>query len=262
MVEPKLPGAVERYVNLGDCYDHEGLKKVRGELEQAMKGYKGCYARAYRCLRAAAEITADRTALIQTPELEEKIAKRAKGILSRELKREGEQAGRSVQRFLGAVTHKGVLTLYGTAAAQCTRIYELVDRYGLAHPLLARLLSGAVLGGYDVVACPDPMAPERLAHLLVPEAGLAFVTSRSGMEYGQKPFRRVRLDAMAEPEGKARLRFQTRMAALLREEGAAALKDAKASHDKLEAVYNPYVDFDGVRTLAALEAGRLLSWLG
>ena len=51
-------------------------------------------------------------------------------------------------------------------------------------------------------------------------------------------------------------------AALLREEGAAALKDAKASHDKLEAVYNPYVDFDGVRTLAALEAGRLLSWLG
>ena len=52
------------------------------------------------------------------------------------------------------------------------------------------------------------------------------------------------------------------MAALLREEGAAALKDAKASHDKLEAVYNPYVDFDGVRTLAALEAGRLLSWLG
>ena len=82
------------------------------------------------------------------------------------------------------------------------------------------------------------------------------------MEYGQNPFRRIRLDAMAEPEGKARLRFQTRMAALLREEGVAALKDAKASHDKLEAVYNPYVDFDGVRTLAALEAGRLLSWLG
>ena len=51
-------------------------------------------------------------------------------------------------------------------------------------------------------------------------------------------------------------------ARLLREEGVAALKDAKANHDKLEAVYNPYVDFDGVRTLAALEAGRLLSWLG
>ena len=91
---------------------------------------------------------------------------------------------------------------------------------------------------------------------------MAFVTSKPGMVYPGKPYRRVRLDAMTEPQGKARLRFQTRMAALLREEGAAALKDAKANHDKLEAVYNPYVDFDGVRTLAALEAGRLLSWLG
>ena len=39
-------------------------------------------------------------------------------------------------------------------------------------------------------------------------------------------------------------------------------RDAKANHDRLEAVYNPYVDFDGVRALAALEAGRILSWLG
>ena len=67
---------------------------------------------------------------------------------------------------------------------------------------------------------------------------------------------------MAEPEGKSRLRFQSRMTALLREEGITALKEAKANHDKLEAVYNPYVDFDGVRALAALEAGRLLSWMG
>ena len=82
------------------------------------------------------------------------------------------------------------------------------------------------------------------------------------MDYGKKPFRRIRLDAMAEPDNKARLRFQTRMAALLREEGVTALKEAKANHDALEAVYNPYVDFDGVRAQAALEAGRLLSWLG
>lgn len=52
------------------------------------------------------------------------------------------------------------------------------------------------------------------------------------------------------------------MAALLRSEAVAALRDAKANHDRLEAVYNPYVDFDGVRALAALEAGRILSWLG
>ena len=68
--------------------------------------------------------------------------------------------------------------------------------------------------------------------------------------------------AAAEELGHSYVGSEHLLLGLLREEGAAALKDAKASHDKLEAVYNPYVDFDGVRTLAALEAGRLLSWLG
>lgn len=35
----------------------------------------------------------------------------------------------------------------------------------------------------------------------------------------------------------------------------------RPAHDRLESVYNPYVDFDGVRAQAALEAGRLLSWM-
>jgi hypothetical protein len=51
------------------------------------------------------------------------------------------------------------------------------------------------------------------------------------------------------------------MVSLLREEAVSALADAKSNHDRLEAVYNPYVDFDVVRTLAALEAGRLLSYM-
>ena len=146
--------------------------------------------------------------------------------------------------------------------ALCPKVYELADSWELAGEMLARLHRAAADNGWDTIVCCAPEEPGRIEHLLIPGLGLAFVTSRPGMEYGQKPFRRVRLDAMTEPQGKARLRFQTRMAPLLREEGAAALKDAKANHDKLEAVYNPYVDFDGVRTLAALEAGRLLSWLG
>ena len=100
-----------------------------------------------------------------------------------------------------------------------------------------------------------------MEHLLVPGLGLAFVSTRTGMEYGKKPDRRMRVDALAEPEGKGRLRFRQRMVTALREDAVDALKSAKEHHDKLEAVYNPYVDFDGVRALAALEAGRLLSYL-
>ena len=80
------------------------------------------------------------------------------------------------------------------------------------------------------------------------------------MEFGARPFRRIRLDAMAAVEKKSKLRLQKRMTGELRSEAVNALKEAKRIHDRLEAVYNPYVDFDGVRAVAALEAGRLLSY--
>ena len=36
-MEPKYPGLVERYVNLGDCYDRAGLQPLRQELESHAK---------------------------------------------------------------------------------------------------------------------------------------------------------------------------------------------------------------------------------
>ena len=76
-MEPKYPGLVERYVNLGDCYDRAGLQPLRQELMGCMKGYKACYQRAYRCLTAAAQIGEDLRSLLLTPALEAKMAKRA-----------------------------------------------------------------------------------------------------------------------------------------------------------------------------------------
>ena len=93
MVEPKYPGVVDRYVNMGDCYDKEGLAVRRQEIMSCMTGYKGCYQRAYRCLGASAEIFEDVRSTLLTDVLGEKLAKRAHGILSREFKkRKGVQS--------------------------------------------------------------------------------------------------------------------------------------------------------------------------
>ena len=265
VIEPKYPGVVEQYVDLGECYDRAGLKSVRGEIQSCMVGYKEHYQRAYRCLDAAAEIQADLRATLMTRELEEKLVKRAQGILNRELKTKPErQAGQVTQRFLGAVSHKGVLVLYGTAAAQCTRVYELSDRFGLAHPLLNHLMAGAVLRGYHVVACPDPMAPDRLAHLLLPQLSLAFLSSTAALPFPGTPYRRIRLDAAADREilrrNRPRLRFAKKVSSALLEEGVACLAQAKSMHDDLESIYNPHVDFTLVDQLADQIGTELLSF--
>lgn len=251
VVEPKCPGAVEGYVNLGACYDRAALRPMREELAGCMKGYKGCYGRAYRCLTAAEQIAEDMRELLLTPALEAKMEKRAKGILSREVKKGGDGGeGRSVQRFLSAVTWKGQLCNFETVSALCQRVYELHDPWGLAHGMLVRLASGAMAAGHDVILCPAPMCPDRLEHVLIPSLSLAFVSGTPALPWPGRPYRRIRLDAMADPEllarNKARLRFARKMVAALMEEAVDALAQAKGMHDQLEALYNPHVDFSGV----------------
>ena len=263
VVEPKEPGVLERYVNLGACYDTAALKSIRGELREAMEGYGACYRRAYRCLRAAEEIRADLRSVLITPEVEARLRRRAEGILSREGKKTGGEPGRAVQRFLNAVSCRGELCLFDTVGALCSRVYELWDHYGLAHTLLTTLAAGAMAAGYDVIVCPDPLAPERILHLLVPALSLAFVTSSSELPYeGKRPYRRLRLDAMADQDalrtGRARVRFARRVVRALVEEAVEDLAQAKGMHDALERLYNPHVDFEAVHTQAGRIAGMLL----
>lgn len=263
VVEAKFAGVVERYVNLGACYDRGGLGDVREEIMSCMGGYQDCYTRAYRCLNAAAQIGEDMRALLLTPTVEEKMAKRARGILSREVRKLAGVQGHATQRFLGALTWQGAVCLFDTADVLCNRVYELCDSYGLAHGMLTQLASQMMAAGYDVIACPAPLNPGRMEHLLVPALSLAFVTSTPTLPYPNQPYRRIRLDAMVDADllrrSKPRLRFSKKVSAALIEEGVVSLAQAKEMHDKLEALYNPYVDFDGVYATADAIAEELLS---
>ena len=262
VLEPKYPAAVDRYVDLGRFYDLTAAKTNADEIKMHTHAYQAAYVRAYRSLKAARQVELDALAAVQKTFDAERAKRRVQGIIQRELRASRQGDGKTTKRFLGSITHTGYVWRFDSVDVLCPKVYEFSDSWELAGESLAQLHRAAVKNGWDTIVCFAPEDPSRIEHLLVPGLGVAFVTSRPGMDYGKKPYRRIRLDAMAEPAGKSRLRFQSRMTALLREEGISALKEAKANHDNLEAVYNPYVDFDGVRALAALEAGRLLSWLG
>lgn len=263
VIEARCPGAVENYVDLSRFYDHDALLAVKEELISTTAEYKGHYKQAYRCLGAAGELRRNLMEAADSPELRQKLEKRAAGIIGRELKKAAPEGGMTEQRFLSAVTHKGVTHLWDTVRAQADRVYELSDRHGLAHHLLSPILTAARAAGHSVVACPDPMAPERLAHLILPGLSLAFVTSAPEAPWPHRPYRRLRLDAMAEETlrtaGKPRLRFTSRIADALTQDGISGLAQAKAAHDRLEALYNPHVDFDGVISLADRMAEQLLT---
>ncbi len=132
----------------------------------------------------------------------------------------------------------------------------------MAHIMLTHLLTAAVAAGHDVVACPSPMAPKRLEHLLIPGLSLAFLTSSPAMPYGKRPARRIRLDAMADGElmrrSKPRLRFSRKVSTALLDEAVSSLLQAKTIHDELEVLYNPHVDFKEVYAAGDAIAAQLL----
>lgn len=261
VIEPTYPAAVECYVNLGECYDRAALAGEKPRIMELMAAYQSQYRRAYRCLKGAGQLLEDNLELLETPELREKIRKRAKGIIAREIPKRGP-GGEVTERFLSAVSCQGQVCLFDTVDTLCKRVYELADSYGLAHVLLEELLGAAVERGHRAVVCCDPMAPRRIQHLLLPGLGVGFVTSSAALPYPGSPYRRVRLDAMADQEllrrHRARVRFTKKVAAALVEEGTQTLARGKELHDQLEAVYNPHVDFDRVHAVAESLAREIL----
>ena len=264
MIEPKYPAAAERYVNLGEFYDITAAKTSREEIIRHTKEVSAAYQRAYRAFGAARQISGSAAALMASGVDSGKLLRRTDGIIGRELRGKGS-GGDDSFRFLGSLTCMGPVWRFDSVTALCPKVYQLQDSFGLAAPMLNRLRTAAQAHGYRAVVCPDPEHIDRIQHLLLPELGVAFVTSQEGMVYNGPVYRRIRLDAMVPnayyKQYKTRLKFVRRVAEALREEGLEALREAKKAHDALEAVYLPHVDFAGVDAFTMKELKRIESYL-
>ena len=222
-MDPAYTGVLGHYINLGEFYDRKTLRPMAKEFTEIMVRYRGIYAKAYQSIRAAKEVRNSGEAEVHLTGVLDKVSKRAKGILSREVKRKRGQLGQVKNRFLGAISCDGVLCLYGTIYKQSKRIYELQDFGGLAHYMISDLQEAIVKAGYDVVAYHSPEDPDRVDHLVVPELSLAFVTTTSQRGLDRRPYRRIRMESMMDKQKakatKAKLRLSQRIANELLEDG-------------------------------------------
>ena len=216
--EPKVFAADAGYEDLGRFCAHPLGKNDAALAREIDRDYKAVYAQAYRLLAAAAQ-TAD--CAHQAPLScagAEKIS---------ELIGEAGEPGFIKRRFLRAVSCKGRVRLAGTLRELCPRAVMLSDE-GLEHA--ARL---AVENGLSAVVCPQPLRPDKLDAVLLPERSLAFVS---------RAWERESTESI-EAE------YENQYAPLLDElldAACAQLAKAKGMHDELERVYRPYMDFSAL----------------
>ena len=257
VIDPPCPGAGGAYLDLGRFYDETALRPKLGQIMALNREYKALYGEAYARLAAAGSLACPGPI---PPEAEAAVRDSAMRSLSRLLKKRDRQ-GRRTRRFLSAVSCRGQVLLSETLKNGYPRLTLLQNSFGLAPIYLEEAARQAQLRGHDAILCPDCLCPDRLQALLLPEDGLAFLASDAGPLDGVAAHREIRLDETAREglskETSALFRKETKHRQALLGEGTAKLAQARKLHDRLEGLYNPHVDFEGVYALAD-EHARLL----
>ncbi len=250
VLEPPQVGSRGFYVDLSRFY-----RPGAPDTEQAEQAYKAHYRQAYAWLAAAGEVE---SAVRLPEEAEREILRRAKSLMTRELRRKSRERGRTQRIFTDAFTCQGIVSLGETRTALCPRQICLQGVCGAEGLFLAAAAETALERGWDVILSPDPIRPEKPAHLLIPEQGLCVGCGGGG--------RRIRLDravyaaAGREEAGRMREAEAMRRALLIKAERELGL--ARSSHDRLEEAVNPFVDFDAVLAEADALAEKLLRGAG
>ena len=250
VLEPPCSGAAGRYLDFSGFLDTASLRQHLPEMIDITNRYKTLYGMAYAQLAAAAALLPGNQ---PRPCVTPSVVKRMEGIARRELKNQ-KKPPTVTHRFLSAWTCRGRVCFTETLTALCDKLYLLDNGLGLGHAALAQLADEAAARGYDAVVCHDPLEPEKLEALLLPEARLGFLASEPGESLPPLPCRRLRLDApilrALTPEEKSALRQRRKECRALLAAAIDTLARAKSLHDELEAVYRPHVDFTAVDALA------------
>lgn len=259
VVEPKYPYAVESYLNLGEFVNGDAVREQKDELVSIVARHKESVARTGRCISAAHAIQENIYSIVISGDVLEKISKRARGVVRREITKGTGAMLR--KRYLNAVSGSGETVFWDTVKEQCENVYALDNNFGFSHFFLNPIMTHALEAGQEVIACYSPF-DNKLEHLILPALSLGFVSIKAGRPYPYETYRHIRLDAIVPPERiretRQKLRFLQKTHASIIREASQYMSRTKAIHDELENIYIPNIDFKGIDKLAESITSSLL----
>lgn len=230
--EPKLVGAKEEILNLGDFWNSSALEKRREEIVSLSTLKAHAYEDAYAYLAAIGENEKATARVLEELIDGEKLQRAALRLLR------GVKAG-SGKRRIGlcrAISMKGLWRLDTYESAD--EVVYLQDYLGSGHLMLGAIESICTARGVDTVVSPCPLFPERLDALYLPTVGKSFVLQEEGEGLSMKRFFKSSLR-----EARPRLRHGRAVRETLLSMAVDSLKGASEAHFALEQIYSGAMDF-------------------
>ncbi len=260
-VEPKCPGVCENLLDLGQFWNSGILRRHAAEIRTVMAENKRLHQKAARYLSAAGRVAESRLTTATSCTDAIRTAAYAERLCHRLLPVKKTSAAREWHRFLQGFTPLGVTAFPESVTGYREKII-LNDPYGgVSRVMMQTVRDCALRAGYEVITLHDPLLPDGIDHVLVPERSLAFLTERAPLRF-ETSERRIHArrfsDVVALHATRERLNFERRLTAELLSESATVLATAKRVHDRLERYYIEAMDFPALTAFAEAFTRKVL----
>ncbi len=262
IVEPNYPGAKQTVVSLFDTLDDQILKEHSTEIIQLFDRCSELQKSANRCISSASLLLHEQQMIALSALDHKKLSGYTEHLAQRLLPSTGK-TGKEHLRLLSAVTPKGVVCYRNSIVAAADKIIVFEDEQGAAAQKAISILRNAALqAGYEIYTCLCPLSQSETAeHLLIPSLGLAFVTSNRWhpMQFEQQ--QTVHCSRFSDKSAlachKNRLRLSRQTVEELLRQTSEYQRQAKSTHDQLEAFYRSAADFGKVEKITQQVAEKI-----
>ncbi|WP_273123227.1 PRK06851 family protein [Bacillus weihaiensis] len=258
VIEPKAPGVIEEYVNLGDAWDSKKLMKDKNEIltlnDRIQIKFSAAYETFAESLRAHDDIEdvyIENMDFKKANQLTEQLITAFYG--DEKLKKESKVK----HRFLGAATPDGARDFIPNLTEDVKKRYFIKGRAGSGKStMLKKIVAAGEARGFDVEVYHCGFDPNSLDMVILREKGIAIFDSTAPHEYF--PDREsdeivdmydICITPGTDEKYAEEIKRTTKAYKEKMKEAITYLSEAKQLRDKLEAYYVKAMDFSKVEVM-------------
>jgi ABC-type cobalamin/Fe3+-siderophores transport system ATPase subunit len=258
VIEPKAPGAIEEYVNLGEAWDSKKLVQHKNEILEIKEKIGDLYKLAYETFAKALKIHDDWEKIYIENMDFEKANELTRTLIEKFFKNHAAEKSSIVKhRFLGAATPKGPVDFIENLTENVKSRYFIKGRPGSGKStMLKKIAHAAIEKGFDVEIYHCGFDPKSLDMVIVRELDFAIFDSTPPHEYFPNRKHDEIIDMYKEcitpgtdEKYKEKLEEISTKYADTMKKGTAYLAQAKTFHNQLENIYVQAMDFSKVTKL-------------
>lgn len=252
VIEPRFPGVIDDYVNLGVAWDPAKLRAHKREIIELTQLVSAAFKKAYKTFNEALHYYDKQRHVVSKYIHHQKVEKFTDDLIQRlfgNRKREG--IAHTILRFHGANTPTGVVSFIPELTEDVGKRYFLKGSPGTGKStLLQKLVDEAEARNFRTEVYRCEFEPEKIDMLIVRELGFAIFESTEPHAYVPEKENDVLLnldeivltEQMDEEDQREVIKKREKYSDTL-QTGIDALKEAKELRDQLEGYYIQAMDF-------------------